>query len=124
MTRDAIKRFNAHGIAGLFDKPRTGRPSLLDAEQDAQIKAVVLEGPDIEGDGLSAFTLDDVRGLIIEKFNVAYHLNSMSGVMRRLDLTRQKARPSHPEKDPAAEAVFKKRPTRHAENCRYISQAK
>jgi transposase len=119
--RDAIKRFNAEGIDGLFDKPRAGRPVLLDEAQDAEIKAAVLKGPDIEADGRSRFTLDDVRQLIVEKFSVAYHIKSMSRVMRRLEMTRQKPRPDstlvHPKKDPAAEAVFKKRPTQCTQNC-------
>jgi hypothetical protein len=33
----------------------------LTAEQEAEIKAAVLAGPDIEKDGLSAFTLEDIR---------------------------------------------------------------
>ena len=44
-----------------------------------------------------------------ERFEVAYHIGYMGSVMQRLGLSRQKARPSHPKKDPAAEAAFKKR---------------
>lgn len=105
--RDAIKRFNAEGLDGLFDKPRAGRPVLLDESQDAEIRLPFSRAP--------KSTLDDIRQLIVEKFNVAYHIKSMSRVMRRLDMTRQKARPSHPKKDPAAEAAFKKRPAQSAE---------
>lgn len=115
--RDAIKRFSAEGIAGLQDRPRAGRPCRLDAEQDAAIYAAVLAGPDIEKDGLSSFTLDDLRKLIEERFEVAYHIGYMGSVMKRIGLSRQKARPSHPKKDPAAEAAFKKRPTQIAPYC-------
>lgn len=115
--RDAIKRFNAEGVAGLQDRPRAGRPCRLDAQQDAAIYAAVLAGPDIEKDGLSAFTLEDLRKLIEERFDVAYHIGYMGSVMRRINLSRQKARPSHPKKDPAAEAAFKKRASQIAPSC-------
>lgn len=109
--RDAIKRFNAEGLEGLYDRPRTGRPPKLDAEQDAAVKSDVLAGPDVEKDGLSAFTLDDIRRMIAEKHGVEYHIGYMGSVMARLGLSRQKTRPSHPQKDPAAAAAFKKSPT-------------
>lgn len=115
--RDAIKRFNAEGVAGLQDRPRPGRPCRLDAEQDAAIKAAVLTGPNIEKDGLSSFTLEDIRKLIAERFEVDYHIGYMGSVMQRLGLSRQKARPSHPKKDPAAETAFKKRSTQIAPSC-------
>jgi transposase len=115
--RDAIKRFNAEGVAGLKDRPRAGRPCRLDAEQDAAIYAAVRAGPDIEKDGLSSVTLDDIRTLIEQRFEVAYHIGDMGRVMKRIGLSRQKARPSHPKKDPAAEAAFKKRSTQIAPSC-------
>lgn len=121
--RDAIKRFNAEGVDGLFDRPRSGRPRRLDAEQEASIKADVLKGPDIEADGLSSFTLEDIRKMIAEKHGAAYHIGYMGSLMKRLKLSRQKARPTHPKKDPAAEAAFKKRPTKTAENCSYTRKA-
>lgn len=115
--RDAVKRFNTEGPAGLYDRPRPGRPCRLDAGQEAAIKAAVLSGPDIEKDGLSSFTLEDIRKLIGERFGVSYHIGYMGSVMQRLGLSRQKARPSHPKKDPAAEAVFKKRSPKIAPYC-------
>src|SRR3972149_12122757 len=62
--RDAIKRLNAGGLAGLHDRPRSGRPRRLDAKQEAKIKAAGLARPDIDKDGLSSFTLEDIRRLI------------------------------------------------------------
>lgn len=109
--RDAIKRLNAEGIDGLYDRPRSGRPRKLDEKQDAAVKADVLAGPDIEKDGLSSFTLEDIRRMIAEKHGAEYHIGYMGRVMARLGLSRQKSRPSHPRKDPAAAAAFKKSPT-------------
>jgi len=55
------------GLDGLYDRPRSGRPRLLNAEQEAEVKAAVLAGPHIEKDGPSAFTLEDIRRMIEER---------------------------------------------------------
>ena len=117
--RDAIKRFNAEGLDGLHDRRRSGRPRRLTAEQEADVKAAVRAGPDIEKDGLSAFTLNDIRFLIAERYRVDYHVNHVGQLMRRWGLSRQKARPSHPRKDEAAAAAFKKGRRGAGENCSY-----
>jgi transposase len=117
--RDAIKRLNAEGLDGLYDRPRSGRPRRLDAEQEAKIKAAVLAGPDIEKDGLSAFTLEDIRRMIEKQHGTSYHIGYMGRLMQRLGLSRQKARPSHPKKDEAAAAAFKKGRPQAEENCSY-----
>src|SRR5690606_2822693 len=72
--RDAIKRFNAEGVAGLYDRPRSGRPRRLTPEQESAVADAVLAGPDIEKDGLSAFTLEDIRKLIEERYGARYHI--------------------------------------------------
>ena len=115
--RDAIKRFNIDGIDGLHDRPRSGRPRRLDATQEQEVKTDVLAGPDIEVDGISAFTLGDIRERIETKYGATYHINSMGRLLSRLKLSRQKTRPSHPKKDPAAAAAFKKRPATPEEDC-------
>jgi transposase len=56
--RDTIKRVNSEGIDGFYDRPRAGRPRRLTTKQEQEIKSAVLDGPDIEKDGLSAFTLE------------------------------------------------------------------
>jgi transposase len=117
--RDAVKRLNAEGIDGLYDRRRSGRPRRLNAEQEADVKAAVLAGPDVEKDGLSAYTLEDICRLIEKRHGVRYHVNHVGEVMRRLGLSRQKARPSHPKKDEAAAAAFKKGRRRAEENCSY-----
>ncbi len=105
---DAVVGYNAEGLAGLFDLPK-GRPAFrLNADEAAALKAVVLEGPDPERDGTSAWTRADLCRWLEKKFAKTYHPSSMSRVPRRLDLSRQKIRPSHPMKDPEAEEVFKK----------------
>jgi transposase len=106
--RDAVVRYNAEGLAGLHDRPRPGRRSRLTDDQLGQLRHLVLDGPDIERTGLSAWTLGGLCREVERLWNVAYHEGHMSKIMRKLGLSRQKARPSHPKADPAAREAFAK----------------
>ena len=57
--RDAVVRYNAEGLPGLHHRPHPGRPARLDGTQKAALKQVVLDGPDVEATGLSAWSLSD-----------------------------------------------------------------
>jgi putative transposase len=104
---DAVKRYNAEGLAGLYDRDKPGRPRKLKAVQEAELCEIILEGPDPEVDGISAYTLEDLAGIAKQRWGVSHHPSSMSRVVRRLGFSRQKARPHHPEKDEAAQAAFR-----------------
>ena len=117
--RDWVIRYNAHGVAGLCDRWEGGRPPLLDAEEQAELLAVVMAGADPEKDGFCAFTRDDLCAIAKKKFGKTMHPASMGRLLRRLDLSRQKARPSHPMKNPAEAAAFKKSPKNAGKNSAY-----
>ena len=68
---------------------------------------IVLAGPDAES-GLSAFTREDLVRLCEARFGKSFHAASLGRVLRRLGLSRQKARPGHPQKDPAQAEAFKR----------------
>jgi transposase len=104
---DAVKRYNAEGVAGLYDRPKPGRTRKLEAAQEQELGEIIIEGPDPEVDGISAYTLEDLTEIVEDRFGVSYHPSSMSRVVRRLGFSRQKARPHHPEKDEAAQAAFR-----------------
>ena len=110
--RDWVIRYNAHGVAGLVDRWAGGRPAMLDETQQVELLEVVLKGPDPVKDGFCAFTRDDLVAIAKKRFGKSMHATSMGRLLRRLGLTRQKPRPNHPLKDPAAEAAFKKSPAR------------
>ena len=114
--RDAIKRYNAEGIDGLHDRPRAGRPAKLSEAQRSELRAIVVKGPDVEAEGLSAYTRDDLVKIVEIKWGVGYDPTSVGRILRGLGLSRQKARPSHPKKDAAAAEAFKKGSGRPAEN--------
>ena len=116
---DAVEAYNAEGLAGLYDAPKPGRAPKLTAKEQGELAAIILEGPDPERDGISAYTLDDLVRLSAQRFGKPFHPASMSRVVRRMGFSRQKARPSHPKKDPAAAAAFKKSPGTSAKTSVY-----
>ena len=107
--RDAVVRYNAEGLAGLYDRPKSGRPQRLGEAEQAALAARVFTGPDPERDGVSAWTRADLCGWLEERFGKPFHPSSLSRVLRRLDLSRQKVRPVHPQADPRAQERFRKR---------------
>ena len=104
---DAVKRYNVEGLDGLKDRPRSGRRCRLTDTQQAELAAVIVQGPDPETDGISAYTLDDLCALAAARFEVSYCTDGMSQLIKRLGFSRQKSRPHHPDKDEAAQAAFK-----------------
>jgi transposase len=117
--RDWVIRYNEHGVAGLCNQWKGGRPPLLTTEEQGELLAVVLAGPDPEKDGFSAFTREDLVAVAKKRFGKSMHATSMGRLLRRLGLSRQKARPSHPLRDPAAAAAFKKSPANAAKHSAY-----
>jgi transposase len=80
----------------------------LDEGRQAALKALILRGPPLERDGCVAWRVRDLCALAEHRFGVRYGESGMSRLMRRLDLSRQKARPVHPEAAPGARERFKK----------------
>lgn len=106
--RDWVIRFNAAGVEGLRDRPKSGRPAWLDEGQLATLKALVLRGPDPERDRVSTWRAKDLCRLVEGRFGVSYTENGMLRLLHDLGLSWQKARPIHPEADLKAQARFKK----------------
>jgi transposase len=107
--RDWVIRYNAHGPEGLHDCWGDGRPPRLEPEEQAELVRLVLAGPDPKS-GLSAFTREDIVRICETRFGKSFHPAALGRVLKRLGLSRQKARPSHPQKDPAEAEAFKKSP--------------
>jgi transposase len=58
---------------------------------------------------VSAWTRADLCRWLEDRFEKKLHPSSLSRVLRRLELSRQKTRPVHPRVDPAAQERFQKR---------------
>ena len=103
--RDWVHRYNAEGIDGLRDRSKGHAKRALTAEQEQEIAALVLRGP--EGT-LVRWRRVDLRDVIRERFGVVYHERSVGKILRRLGFSRLSVRPLHPESDPQALEAFKK----------------
>jgi len=107
--RDTVVRYNVEGIAGLYDRPSTGRRGWLSADEQAQLKQVILERPDVKRDGCVEWTLSTLcEEVIAGRFGKTMHPASLSRIVRKLGLSRQKTRPRHPKSDEKAQEAFKK----------------
>ena len=103
-------RYNENGIDGLLDRWDGGRPPRLEPAELAELYAIVMAGPDPEIDGVCAFTREDLVRICEKRFDKTMHRATMGRLLRSMGLSRQKARPSHPQKDPASQEAFKKSP--------------
>jgi transposase len=107
--RDWVHRYNEEGIAGLEDVRRSpGRPPFLSAAQMAELKALVLKGPDPETDNVVRWRCLDLRSQVAERFSVTVDERTIGKWLRKLDFTRLQPRPFHPKKDAEAQEAFKK----------------
>ena len=106
--RDWVHRYNAEGIAGLSSGHGPGKPRSLTADQMAELKALVLKGPDPEKHGVVRWRCVDLRAEVARRFTVEVTRWTIGKWLRKLDLTRLQPRPFHPKKDAAAQEAFKK----------------
>ncbi len=105
---DWVHRYNEEGLAGLYDRRRSGRRPRLTPEQTAELAAVVEQGPDPERDGVVRWRRTDLQVLIKGRFEVELHERSVGKLLHRLGFARLSVRPKHPLSDPQAQEAFKK----------------
>ena len=106
--RDWVHRYNACGIGGLKSRRKPGRAPLLTPLQKAELRDVVVAGPDPEIHGVVRWRCVDLQAEVERRFSVKVHVNTIGVWLRDLGLTRLQPRPVHPKKDPEAETTFKK----------------
>ena len=66
-----VKRFNAHGLAGLNDRPRSGRPVTYGPEVVGEVLATALTKPDTLGLPVACWTLDRLEAYLNEEQGMA-----------------------------------------------------
>lgn len=106
--RDWVHRYNADGLVGLADQPRSGRPGRLTPTQLAELAQWVTDGPDPQADGVVRWRCVDLRERIAARFEVELHERTVGKVLKKLDFSNISARPIHPQSDPEAQEAFKK----------------
>lgn len=107
--RHWVSWYNKHGVDGLKDAVRSGRPQPLSVEKIAPFKARIEAQPDLKKDGRARWRAVDIQRVLSEEYGVTY--TSLYGVRKlchALGLSYITARPTHPKHDAEAIAAFKK----------------
>ncbi len=105
---DWVHRFNALGIDGLKSRKSPGRVPYLTEAQKAELRELVIQGPDPDVHKVVRWRCADLRAEVARRWSVDVHESTIGAWLGELRLTRLQPRPVHPKKDPQAEATFKK----------------
>ena len=101
-----LKCFREQGIEGLRDKPRSGRPGLLDRsaydalQQKIKDSQSLLSGGRLRG--------EDIIQLVKDEWGVEYTLSGIYRLMKAIGMSWVSTRSKHPEQDEQAQQQFKK----------------
>jgi transposase len=106
--RDWMHRYNEFGIEGLKSRRSPGRAPALNEAQKAELKALVVAGPDPAEHQVVRWRCVDLQAEVARRFSVAVHEGTIGRWLHELGLTRLQPRPSHPRKSAEAEEAFKK----------------
>jgi transposase len=106
--RDWVHRFNAQGVDGLRNRWPPGPEPKLSGAQMAELRDLVLAGPDPAVHHVVRWRCVDLRDEVTRRFSVTVPERTIGKWLRKLDLTRLQPRPYHPKKDVAAQEDFKK----------------
>ena len=105
---DWVHRYNADGLDGLKSRKSPGREPFLTAAQKAELRELVIQGPDPAVHKVVRWRCADLRAEVARRWSVEVHESTIGAWLGELGLTRLQPRPVHPKKDAQAEAAFKK----------------
>jgi transposase len=106
--RDWVHRYNAEGLTGLLDRPRSGRRPRLTAAQEIELARIVEAGPDLQRHGVVRWRCVDLQKVIGDRFEVELAERTVAKLLKKLRFVRLSPRPYHPKKDADAQEAFKK----------------
>ncbi len=106
--RDWVHRYNEAGVDGLVSRKPPGAAPKLTEAQMAELRELVIAGPDLKIHEVIRWRCLDLRGEIARRFSVTVPERTIGKWLRKLKLTRLQPRPYHPKKDAAAQEAFKK----------------
>jgi transposase len=101
-----VAQYNAGGIDALHDRPRSGRPPLLDPTQYPRLKQR-LEAPPRPEDGVCTLRGADIRQILEREFGVLMSLQSVYDLLGRLGYSDLMPRPQHEDANPEVQEFFK-----------------
>jgi transposase len=105
--RDWVHRYNEEGVHGLKSRKSPGREPFLTKQQKAELRELVVCGPDPAIHKVVRWRCADLRAEVARRWSVEVHESTIGKWLGELGLTRLQPRPVHPKKDAAAEAAFR-----------------
>ena len=80
--RKWVRRFNAQGMAGLQDAPKSGRPPTYSAEQVSTVVATALSAPQTLGLPFAGWTLDRLQDYLNEERGIGIKRSRIDDLLR------------------------------------------
>ncbi len=91
-----VHRYNAEGIAGLKSRKSPGREPFLTEAQKAELRVLVIKGPDPAIHKVVRWRCVDLRAEVARRWSVGVHENTIGAWLGKLGLTLLQPRPVHP----------------------------
>jgi transposase len=98
--RDWVHRYNETGVEGLISRVPPGPVAKLTAAQMAELRALVVAGPDPEVHKVMRWRCLDLREEVTRRFSVTVDEGTIGKWLNKLGLTRLQLRPYHPKRTP------------------------
>ena len=112
--RNWIKRFNAQGIAGLYDDPRSGAPAKATPAYVERLLVVVRQRPRSLDQPYSMWTLQRLVEFMAEETGIRVSEPTLSRIFAEHEVVM--SRPQHKVSSPDPEYEVKKRRSKRNEN--------
>jgi transposase len=106
--RDWVHRYNSDGVVGLISRVGAGPAPVLNKAEMAELRALVLDGPDPDIDEVVRWRCIDLRDKVAQRYGVYVHTRTVAKWLGKMEMTRLQPRPFHPKKDAVAQETFKK----------------
>jgi transposase len=111
--RTWIVRFNAEGIAGLYDAPRPGAPPSVTPEYRERLLVVVRQRPRMLERPYSMWTLQRLADFMAEETGLRFSTTTVSRILAAHDIVL--SRPQHKVSSSDPEYEVKKRRSKRSE---------
>ena len=104
-----VSEYLAHGLAGLEDKPRYGKPSALSDKQKQQLSRFIDSSTQTDNGG--RLTGMHIKEYIETEFGVHYHPSHIYKILSKLGYSWITSRSKHPKQRSGVQDAYKKVPS-------------
>ena len=101
-----VAQYNRGGIPALHERPRRGRPPLLDPQEYPRLKQR-LDAPPRPEDGVCTLRGLDIRRILEQELGVLMSLQAVYDLLHRFGFSGLMPRPQHEEANPEVQEFFK-----------------